>query len=178
LTRASAFLIFVLLKKSDMSEKDQGKTKKTEDVEKLSKERDDYLAGWQRAKADLANYKKDEFKRLEEVARFSNTEIILDTIRVLDSFDLGLAAMEKMGKVEKGVYLIKSQLEDVLKKYGLERIEVREGDKFDPNLQEAITSVDGNESQDGLIAEEVEKGYALHGRVLRAPRVKVYKRKI
>lgn len=161
-----------------MSEKDSKKTKKAEDTDKLNKERDEYLAGWQRAKADLANYKKDEFKRLEEVARFANAEMISDSIRVLDSFELGLAAMEKMGGVEKGVYLIKSQLEDVLKKYGLERIEIKSGDKFDPGLQEAVASVEGEEAQDGLVAEEVERGYTLHGRVLRAPKVKVYKKKI
>jgi molecular chaperone GrpE len=160
-----------------MSEKDQKKVKKVEDIEILGKERDDYLAGWQRAKADLSNYKKDELKRLEEIARFSNTEIILDLIRVLDSFELGLTAMEKMGEVEKGIYLIKSQLESALKKYGLERIEIKKGDIFDPNLQEAITSVDGDESQDGHVAEEVERGYLLYGRVLRAPKVKVYKKR-
>ena len=160
-----------------MSEKDQKKAKKAEDTEKLSKERDDYLAGWQRAKADLSNYKKDELKRLEEVTRFSNAEIILDLIRVLDSFELGLTAMEKMGEVEKGIYLIKGQLEDTLKKYGLERIETKEGNIFDHNLQEAITSVDGDESQDGCIAEEVERGYFLHGRILRAPKVKVYRKR-
>ena len=160
-----------------MPDKDPKKTKKTEDPDKLSKERDEYLAGSQRAKADLANYKKDELKRLEEIVRFANAEIILDTIRVLDSFELGLAAMEKMGEVEKGVYLIKSQLEDVLKKYGLEHIEIKPGDKFDPGFQEAVASVEGEAPQDGLIAEEVERGYTLHGKVLRAPKVKVYKKK-
>ncbi|MDD5710509.1 MAG: nucleotide exchange factor GrpE [Candidatus Colwellbacteria bacterium] len=160
-----------------MADKDQKETEGTQNIEKLSKERDDFLAGWQRAKADLINYKKDELKRLEEVARFANAEIIFDIIRVLDSFELGLTAMEKLGKVDKGVYLIKGQLEDALRKYGLERVEVKEGDEFDPNLQEAIASIDGNVSQDNRIAEEVERGYTLHGRTLRVPKVKVYKKK-
>jgi molecular chaperone GrpE len=160
-----------------MSEKDSPKNKKSSEVEKLTEERDDYLAGWQRAKADLSNYKKDELKRLEEVARFSNATIILDLIQVLDSFELGLAAMEKMGEVEKGVYLIKSQFESALRKYGLERIVIKTGDPFDPNLQEAVASIDGDASQDGCIAEEVERGYTLYGRVIRAPKVKVFKKK-
>ena len=155
------------------SPQDQG----SEALEKLTKERDDYLAGWQRAKADLSNYKKDELKRLEEIARFANAEIILDLIRVLDSFELGLSAMERMGEVEKGIYIIRGQLEDTLKKYGLERIEVKEVAPFDPGLQEAVASVDGEEAQDGHIAGEVERGYLLHGRVLRAPKVKVYKKR-
>ncbi|PIR97707.1 MAG: nucleotide exchange factor GrpE [Candidatus Colwellbacteria bacterium CG10_big_fil_rev_8_21_14_0_10_42_22] len=161
--------------------------KKIEKVKDLQRQCDEYLAGWQRAKADLSNYKKDEFKRLEEVAKFANTEILMDLIRVVDSFELGILALEKASpvrsdsteskQVEKGIHLIKSQLENVMKKYGLERIEAKEGDNFDPAFHEAITSVEGNDKNDGKIAEEVETGYALNERVLRASKVKVYKSK-
>ncbi|MFH1694661.1 MAG: nucleotide exchange factor GrpE, partial [Patescibacteria group bacterium] len=117
-----------------MPEKEDKKTPKKDDNKKLKEERDEYLEGWQRAKADLSNYKKDEFKRLEEVARFANTEVLMDLVRVVDSFELGLSALEKTGPVEKGVYLIKSQLEEAMRKHGLERIGVKEGDKFDPSI--------------------------------------------
>ena len=61
------------------------------------KQRDEYLAGWQRAKADLINYKKEEFAHLTEVAQYGSVDLIADLITVLDNFDLGLRAPEKPG---------------------------------------------------------------------------------
>lgn len=159
-----------------MAEEKPEKEKKEEDS-KLQQERDEYLDGWQRAKADLANYKKDEFKRLEEVARFANEDIVRDLLNILDSFELGLAAMEKDSKVEKGVYMIKGQLEDLLRKRGLEKIRVQEGQPFDPNIHEAVTTVKAEDKEDDSVAEEVETGYSFNGKVLRAAKVKVYKQK-
>lgn len=144
-----------------------------DEVKALKKERDEYLDGWKRAKADLINYKKDELKRLEEVARFGSESLILELISVLDDFDLALATLEKQEAAEKGIYLIKSRFEDILKRRGLERIKVERGDKFDPNYHEAISTVEGG--AENTIAEEVEAGYLLHGKVIRASRVKVFK---
>src|SRR5581483_11286000 len=76
--------------------------------EELKRQRDEYLAGWQRAKADFINYKKEEVARLQEVAKYGSEDLIRDLVTVLDNFDLGLRAMEKQGPVEKGVYLIRS----------------------------------------------------------------------
>ena len=146
-----------------------------EDIEKLKQECEEYLDGWKRAKADLANYKKDEFKRLEELVRFANEDIIIDLLNILDSFDLALQAMEKSGEVEKGVYLIQNQLEDLLRRRGLEKMDVQEGQMFDPSMQEAVMTVEGSNEKDGLIAEGIEKGYVLNGKVVRPAKVKVYK---
>ena len=131
------------------------------------------MDGWKRAKADLINYKKDELRRLEEVARFGSESLILELISILDDFDLALVTLEKQGATEKGVYLIRSRFEDILKRRGLERIEVKAGDRFDPAHHEAITTVDGG--VEGTVAEEVESGYTLHGKVIRPTSVKVYK---
>ena len=65
-------------------------------------QRDEYLAGWQRAKADFINYKKEEFAHLQEVAKYGSEDLIKDMISVMDNFDLGLRSLEKAGPVEKG----------------------------------------------------------------------------
>ncbi len=128
----------------------------------MTKERDDYLAGWQRAKADFINYKKEELRRLQDVAKMSSEEIIRDLIPVMDSFELGLASLEKAGHVEKGVYMIKSQLEDMLQRKGVEKIKVELGKEFDPHYQEAVGLMDvsdlpkDREWKSGMVAEEVE----------------------
>ena len=140
------------------------------------KQRDEYLAGWQRAKADFINYKKEEFAHLQEVARYGSEDLIKDLITVLDNFDLGLRVLEKNGPVEKGVYLIRSQIEDILKKRGLEKIAIKPGDAFDPAVAEAMTEV-ASESPPGTVVEEIEPGYRLHEKVLRAARVIIAKNK-
>lgn len=141
---------------------------------KCQKERDEYLDGWKRAKADLANYKKDEAKRFMEVVQFANEELVREMINILDSFDLGLAVLEKDGKAEKGMYLIRAQLEDVLRKRGLERIAVFVGQSFSPTLQEAVAEVESDKPS-GTIIEEVERGYLLNGKLIRPARVKIAK---
>ena len=143
-------------------------------LEKCGKERDEYLAGWQRAKADFINYKKEELVRLEEIARYGSEELIADLITVLDNFELGLKALEKAGPVEKGVYMIRAQIEDVLKKRGLERIPIKVGDKFNPALAEAIAEVESDKPA-GTIVEEIEAGYRLYDKILRPARVKLSK---
>ena len=137
------------------------------------KERREYLEGWQRAKADHINYKKDEAKRLEDIARFASGSLIQDILPVLDSFDLALPhAMTH--ETEKGVLLIRSQLMDVLKKRGLEEIAVKSGDEFEPERHESIGAIE-SDLPVGVIAEEVQKGYTLHERVLRPSSVRLSK---
>jgi molecular chaperone GrpE len=145
-------------------------------LEEMKKQRDEYLAGWQRAKADFINYKKEEFAHLQEVAKYGNEDLIKDLISVIDNFDLGLRALEKAGPVEKGIYLIRSQIEDILKKRGLQKIEVKAGDTFDPATMEAMTEIK-NDFPHGAVVEEIEPGYRLHEKVLRASRVIVSKGK-
>jgi len=158
------------------------------DLQKCQRERDEYLAGWQRAKADFLNYQKDERKRLEEFLKFCESGLISDLLPVLDSFDLALrqaqgeAASARGDNQLKGFWLIKSQLDDILKKRGLEPIKSL-GEKFNPELHEAVASVDstpstgsGQASQSAdTIIEEIQKGYLLNGRVLRPSKVKIIK---
>lgn len=145
-----------------------------EKLEKTEKEKEEYLNGWKRAKADFINYQKDETKRFEEVIKFSNQELFKDLIAVLDSFDLGIAVLEKQGSVERGIYIIRTQLEDVLKQRGLERMITAIGQPFDPSMQEVVATVESKQPS-GTIIEEVERGYLLNGKVIRPARVKVAK---
>src|SRR3989338_4834629 len=146
-----------------------------EDLDRVSKERDEYLDGWRRSKADLLNYKKEELRRLEEMAKYGNEEVIRDLISVLDSFELAIGTIEKSeSRVEKGVYMIKAQLEDILRRRGLNKIKVAVNDKFDPSYHEAVGSLEGD-GESGNIADEIEVGYILYNKVLRPSRVRLFK---
>ena len=136
--------------------------------------RDEYLAGWQRAKADFLNYKKEELARLEEVARYGTVELIRELVSILDSFDLGIAALEKAGPVERGIYMIRVQIEDVLRKRGLEKIPIKVGEQFDPAVAEVVGEA-ASKAPPGTVVEEIETGYRLYDKIIRPARVKVAK---
>lgn len=144
------------------------------ELEQLKKERDEYLNGWKRAKADLINSQKEEARRLEDVIKYANAGLIKELITVLDSFDLAISVMEKDGKGEKGIYMIKSQLEDTLKRAGVEKINVAAGNPFDANFQEAVAEAESDQPSNTIV-DVVEQGYTLNGRVIRPARVRIAK---
>jgi len=146
------------------------------ELEETKKQRDEYLAGWQRAKADFINYKKEEMAHLQEAVKYGSEDLIKDLVSVMDNFDLGLRVLEKAGPVEKGIYMIRSQIEDILKKRGLAKIETKKGDLFDPATMEAMTEIE-SDLPHGAVVEEIEPGYRLHEKVLRASRVIISKGK-
>lgn len=154
------------VKKSDMDP--EGKLAECE------KEKKEYLDGWKRAKADFINYKKEEEERLAYFARMSRGVIIQELINVLDSFDVGVSMNKSDTMEKKGVELIRNQLENILRKYGLEKIKVSPGDKFDPARHEAVSEAKSDQPE-GTIIEEVEKGYMISGEVLRPAKVKLSK---
>lgn len=155
----------------------QNKFKKLkEDLRKCGDEKKEYLDGWQRSKADFINYKNEEGRRMEDMARFVTTGLIQDILPVLDSFDLALGH-NLPPELERGVLLIKSQFEDILKRRGLEQIKVEKGEKFDPEKHESIGEVE-SELPEGSTAEEVQKGYLLRGKVLRPVRVRLAKSRL
>ena len=149
-------------------------------MDELQKERDEYLAGWKRAKADLINYQKDESRRFEEFAKFAVGDVVQDLVPVLDSF----AALERLegeprpdgssGRDLAGMQRIRSQLEDALRRHGLERVAASPGELFDSSRHEAVAEVESDHPS-GSIAEIVEHGYALSGKVVRPARVKLAK---
>ena len=148
---------------------------KPTELETLKVKCEEYLNGWKRAQADLTNSRNEENKRLAEFAKFALESLMKDLITVLDSFSLASAAIAETDTARKGMRIIQSQLEDALKKYGLEKIMVTEGDVFDPAKHEAMALVDGNGKPPETVAEELEKGYSLNGKVLKPARVTVTK---
>ena len=143
-----------------------------EELKGCEAEKREYLDGWQRAKAELINYKKDEARRFEELVKFAAQGVIAEVVAVLDSFDLAL--QHQMPKdVEKGIVLIRSQLEDILRRRGLEVL-AAVGQKFDPSCHESLGEVE-SDAAPGTVVEELQKGYLLNGKVLRPTRVRIAK---
>lgn len=129
-----------------------------------------------RALADFDNYKKRVAMEREQFVQFANETLISELLPIIDGF---ARAMDAAGKVKageemiKGLALIKKQFEDALKKHGVDEIEAL-GKAYDANVHEAILQKE-HEGPEGVIIEEMQKGYALHGRVIRPSMVIVSK---
>jgi len=144
------------------------------EVEELKAKCEEYLNGWKRERADFLNYKKDEMERIGSLVKYANEEIILKLIPVLDNLCLAAKHIE-----DEGVKQIKKQLEDFLQKEGIEPIEVI-GKPFDPNFHEVIEEIGPSEAlakegEPGTVIEEVQRGYTLHGKLIRVAKVKISK---
>ena len=148
-----------------------------EKLKACQKLKDEYLAGWQSARADFLNYKKEAMERISEILEYGKEEFILKILPVLDSFDRAIKEVRSMESEEKelvkGFLQIKKQLKNFLQDQGLKEIEC-ENKKFNPNFHEVIEEVESSK-ESGTIIEEVEKGYKLHGKVIRPARVKITK---
>ncbi|XOB41857.1 MAG: nucleotide exchange factor GrpE [Candidatus Nealsonbacteria bacterium] len=148
--------------------------KKLEESQKL---KDEYLAGWQRSRADLLNYKKEEMERIGEILKYAGEGLILKILPILDNFDLiekKLPENLKNDENIRGILKVKTQMQDFLKSQGVEVIESL-GKKFDPNFHELIKEIELKGKESGTIIEEVQKGYLIHSKVLRPARVRVSK---
>ena len=145
------------------------------EIEKLKHERDEYLDGWKRSKADFLNYKKEEGERLQEMAEYVKGGLLVKILPILDNLvraEKEIPEKEKGNKVYKGFLYIVGQWRGFLKSQGIEEVQTI-GKPFNPEVHEAVGEVEGKEV--GFVAEEVEKGYTMNGKLLRAAKVKVIK---
>jgi molecular chaperone GrpE len=140
------------------------------------KQKEEYLAGWQRARADFLNYKKEEIERFKSIIDIANEEMILKILPLIDNLHLAEKSLPKDLKENQyiqGLLQIKAQLETFLRNQGVESLESM-GKKFDPQFHEVIEQVESDEKS-GTIVEENQKGYLINNRLLRPAKVKVSK---
>ena len=141
-------------------------------------DKQEYLTGWQRAKADLVNARKRDEEERKEFMKFANERLIEDLVPVLESFDMAIGNTDAWEKADKnwriGVEYIYSQLKKALSDNGLEEIIPVAGEIFDHSRHEAASyEMVKDPAQDHVIIGVVQKGYSLNGKVLKVPKVKV-----
>ena len=168
---------------NDDGEEDLKKTLKKfrANLKACQAEKQEYLTGWQKERADFANHKKQEEERKAAFSEAMREHILTRFLSVIDSFNIAFANKENWQKVNpswrKGVEHIYAQMNAIFEEYGVRAIgEV--GETFDPNLHESTdTIVTDKKENDHKVAEVIQKGYKLGERVLRPVRVKVYEYK-
>lgn len=159
----------------ELSPKDKIK-KLHDELKACQAEKQTYLEGWQRSKADFVNARKIEERERAEFAKFAAERLIKEVIDVLDTFEMAWSHKESWEKVDKnwriGVESIHSKLEETLKRHGLKPIIPKEADPFDPNLHQSVTATPTpDKSKDDTIVQVIQRGYELEGKVLRPAKV-------
>ena len=154
----------------------ENKNEEQDKLEKCEQLRDEYLAGWQRAKADFLNYQKQEQEKFAWLKKQLDANWLLLILEFYDNLERAQSSLpQEIARNDwvKGVLASKEKFFAELKKQGLLEIKAL-GEKFNPEIHEAVSEVEG-EGKPGTVEEVVEKGYMLNGELLRAVKVKIIK---
>ena len=133
---------------------------------------EEYLANWQRSQADFINYKRRNEKEKEELGEYSKAAIVQCVLPILDDFERAISAIPDEtidANWAEGVRMIEKKLRTILESEGLSCIEAI-GEPFDPYQHEAVRQESGEE---GMVLNEVQKGYKFNDKVIRASQVVV-----
>lgn len=155
-------------------------------LEHLGKKNDsDYEQKWKRALADYDNLKKETIREKTEMAQFARSMVAFDFTTIFDNFKKAAAHLPEAGdnladykkKVEqwaKGIEFIQKQFGETLKQMGLEEIKTV-GEKFNPACHEAVGEEIADGTAPGIIIKEIDSGYKMGDRVIKAAKVIVNK---
>lgn len=144
-------------------------------IAELTKLAEENQQRYLRAQADFDNFRRRTAKEKEELAQYASMKLLGQLLPVVDNFERALAASSGTGDYEslsKGVDMIFRQLEGVLQQEGLQAMKTV-GEPFNPEFHQAIMQVESDEHEEGIVVEEVQKGYVLKDKVLRPAMVKV-----
>lgn len=144
-----------------------------DELEKVKKERQEYLDGWQRCKADSINAKKEIEARASRTAEILREELVHDIIPALDSFDMASGSeawSEVSDGFRSGMEAVRNQLLDALKRHGIERFG-KVGDTLNHHIHEVIEERDDVAGESGTVARILRYGYKTNDRVLRPAQV-------
>ncbi len=149
-----------------------------EQVKQAKAEAAENLDGWQRARAEFANYKRRTDAERIEMSANAGADVLKRVLPIVDDFDRAAATLPDELKSQpwvNGVMLVHRKLTSLLEQSNVKPIAANPGDAFDPNLHEAITHEDADQIESGHIIGEVARGYKLGERVLRPAMVRVAK---
>ena len=124
-----------------------------------------------RTAADFENFKKRAARERQDSIRFANEGLMTKLIPVLENLDTALAAAKSCDtgaakSFHDGIEMIAQLFRNALAEAGLEEVDAT-GKMFDPTLHEAISQIESTNTPEGQVAQQVRRGYRLHGRLLR-----------
>jgi len=142
------------------------------ELQKVREERNALLDRVARAQAEFENARRRAQREQQEFRDYALADAVMALLPILDSFDHALASRASGDEFRAGMELIDRQLHDALGKLGVVEV-AAQGQRFDPNLHQAIEMVDSDEVPDQHVLQELQRGYKLKGRLLRPAMVRV-----
>src|SRR5947209_6385904 len=150
-------------------------TETDEELGRLQADMDRFRDLALRSQADFDNYKKRAAREKEDAIKYANSSLLERLVAIIDNFELGLSAARGEGEkspIYAGMSMVLKQLTDFLADNGLQPIDA-EGQKFDPNLHEAIAHEPSAKVPEGTVIRQTRRGYKLKDRLLRPSSVVV-----
>ncbi|MEK6554418.1 MAG: nucleotide exchange factor GrpE [Bdellovibrionota bacterium] len=141
--------------------------------EELDKTKKDYLY----LRADFDNFKKAAIRERSELVKYGAERVVTELLDILDNFDRALSldlTSENMGSFKEGLTLTRNEFHKMLSRFGVTPVE-SEGQPFDPNLHEALSSEETDSMPQGHITQVFKKAYKLHDKLIRPAQVVVAK---
>jgi molecular chaperone GrpE len=135
-------------------------------VEELREQNKEYLDGWKRARADYINRERQIEQEKSEWLQYASESLVLKILPIYESLNKSLEHQSRSEDFLRGLEQIKKQFDDFLKGLGVEKIKTI-GEKFNPEFHEVVEK----RGEGGIIAEEVQAGYTMHGRVIKTAKV-------
>lgn len=146
------------------------------EIESLKKEVDEQKDGWLRTRADFENYKKRVQRDAARSYQDAMSSILKIFLSAADDLERALKNKPEGQEVDSwvnGIELIHQKLLNAMKNQGVERMDVKPGDEFDPNIHEAITQEDHPDFEEGQIIDVVQPGFRISDRIIRPAMVRV-----
>lgn len=157
-------------KNNELETKEKSFDASQDELKEFQLKCEEYLAGWKRERADFTNYKKDEAERVSSIIKYGNEDLVLKLLPILDNLLLAQAHINDTGLLQ-----VIKQFEDFLKQEGIEPIKTI-GEAFNPNLMEAVGAEQGRSIvEPSIVTEEIQRGYTMHGKLIRPAKVKIAK---
>ncbi|MFH1224091.1 MAG: nucleotide exchange factor GrpE [Pseudomonadota bacterium] len=159
---------------------EQDKKPESDSITISKKEHDDLLKAKDAQKelvyayAEFDNYKKRHAKDVLQQMAFANEKLVKEMLPIIDN--LSRAKEHACEEDTKGLELIMKQLKDALDKFGVKELS-SVGEKFDPNFHEAMEKTESDDHDADSVTEEYQKGYTMHGRLIRPCKVCVNTKK-
>jgi len=150
-----------------------------EALEREKERADEYLNRLKYLQADFENYQKRVEREREELVKRGSEELILKLLGVVDDLERAIEASKSSSDREvlvSGVEMVLKQLQATLAEEGLSQIEAV-GRPLDPELHEAIATVETDQYPENIIVRVLRKGYSLNGKVIRPSMVEVAKKR-
>lgn len=142
------------------------------DAERKSSEAQEQML---RLRADFDNVKKRLEREKIDSIKYANERLLAEILPIVDNLDRATASLAEghdPEKVKQGLKLAQNELHQVLETHGVEVVKAL-GEKFDPQVHEAVGVVERDDVQDGIVVDEVQRGYLLNGRLIRPSRVRI-----